>query len=56
MLQDSPTRRKRKMLKLRALGVRDVDIAKQFGMSRQRVGQILGPSGKPNWRNGKAAT
>jgi hypothetical protein len=55
MLQESPARRKRRMQKLRALGVRDVDIAKQFGMTRQRVGQILGPSGKPNWRNGKLA-
>jgi transcriptional regulator len=54
MLTDSPARRKRKMLKLRKLGIRDVDIAKTLGMSRQRVGQILGPSGRPNWRNGRA--
>jgi hypothetical protein len=54
MIKDSPARRKRKMSRLRQLGVRDVDIAKQFGMTRQRVGQILGPSGKPNWRtNGR---
>jgi hypothetical protein len=39
--------RKRRMAALRKLGVADVAIAQQFGISKQRVGQILGPR-KPN--------
>jgi hypothetical protein len=35
--------RKRKMAALRRLGVADVAIAQQFEISKQRVGQILGP-------------
>jgi hypothetical protein len=41
--------RKRRMAALRKLGVADVTIAQQFGISKQRVGQILGPR-KPNGR------
>ncbi len=43
MLRESPLRRKLRMIRLRKLGVRDIEIARQFGISKQRVGQILGP-------------
>jgi hypothetical protein len=36
-------RRNREMRKLREIGLRDVDIAKKFRLTRARVGQILGP-------------
>jgi hypothetical protein len=39
--------RRRKMAAMRKNGVSDTFIAKQFDMSKQRVGQILGPK-KPN--------
>src|SRR5271169_1346572 len=48
-LMDSLFRRKRKMLYLRKKGMRDVDIAREFGVSKQRVLQILGAK---NPRNG----
>jgi len=41
--------RKRAMTKLRKLGVPDAEIARRFGISRARVGQILGA------KNGKSA-
>ena len=50
MLKTSPYRRKLQMARLRRIGVMDSIIAKQFGISKQRVGQILGSR-----KNGKAA-
>jgi hypothetical protein len=49
MAEISLYRRKLKMLRLRKLGIPDVLIALQVGISKQRVGQILGPK-KPNDR------
>jgi len=45
--EESFARRKQKMARLRKLGVPDSVIARQLGLSKQRVGQILGP------KNGK---
>ncbi len=47
MIKESAYRRKLRMAKLRKLGVMDTVIAFQLGISKQRVGQILGP------RNGR---
>jgi U3 small nucleolar RNA-associated protein 14 len=41
-------RRNREMRRLRELGIRDVDIARKFRLTRARVGQILGASGRGN--------
>lgn len=34
------------MHRMRARGATDVEIATKFGLSKQRVGQILGPKSK----------
>jgi hypothetical protein len=44
--QTTRKRRDREMARLRRLGLRDVDIAIRTGVTRARVGQILGPRKK----------
>jgi orotate phosphoribosyltransferase-like protein len=47
MALPKPLSRARKMKAMRRRGMTDVEIAKEFGLSRERVGQIIGR------RNGK---
>jgi hypothetical protein len=51
----APASRRRLMLSMRAKGVKDVDIAAKFGISKQRVLQILKAKKPRGPRNGKAA-
>jgi hypothetical protein len=43
MSKKAPASRYRAMHRMRARGATDVEIATKFGLSKQRVGQILGP-------------
>lgn len=45
-LLDGWKERKSRMLKMRSDGRSDDEIAKEIGVSRARVWQIIGPSGK----------
>ena len=38
------------MRRWREAGVSDTDIGRRFGCSPQRIGQLLGPSGRQQWR------
>ena len=49
---ESGRERKRAMLALEAKGLTHEEIGKEFGLSRQRVGQILKSRGKKRGRPG----